>query len=377
VRVDARQAWLPLLLHPSPRRALFLGLGTGVTSSAAAEDPTLEVDAVELLPEVIAASTHFAVAGGAARVRLHVVAADARRYVRASAHPYDVIVSDNFHPARSGSGALYTVEHFAAVRQRLAAGGLFCQWLPLHQLDLDTLRSIVRSFTTVHPRAFAILASNSLETPVLGLVARRDDAPFDVQALRTRLSRTSLPQRLAALGLEDELAVLGNAIAGPEALHRFAGAAAPNTDDHPVVAYHAPRITYVPDSSPRDRLLALLRELSIAPAELILPASDPAWSTRLAAYWSARDRFIETGRDVRPSPRVEEMLGQVREPLLAVLRISPDFRPAYDPLLSMAWALARSDEAGARALLTELSRLQPARDEATQLLASMSPLMPR
>ena len=34
LRVDARQAWLPLLLHPAPRRALFLGLGTGVTASA-------------------------------------------------------------------------------------------------------------------------------------------------------------------------------------------------------------------------------------------------------------------------------------------------------------------------------------------------------
>src|SRR5262245_2238942 len=56
---DARQGLLPILLHPFPRRALFLGLGTGVTASAAAEDPALVVDAVELLPEVIAASALF------------------------------------------------------------------------------------------------------------------------------------------------------------------------------------------------------------------------------------------------------------------------------------------------------------------------------
>ena len=60
------------------------------------------------------------------------------------------------------------------------------------------------------------------------------------------------------------------------------------------------------------------------------------------------------------------MLAQVREPLLSVLRISPDFRPAYDPLLSMATALARSDVAGARTLLTELTQIQPARTEATR-----------
>jgi len=37
----------------------------------------------------------------------------------------------------------------------------------------------------------------------------------------------------------------------------------------------------------------------------------------------------------------------------------------------MATALARSDTVGARTLLTELTRLQPARDEATHLLAAI------
>jgi spermidine synthase len=67
------------------------------------------------------------------------------------------------------------------------------------------------------------------------------------------------------------------------------------------------------------------------------------------------------------------MLAQVREPLLSVLRLSPDFRPAYDPLLAMATALARSDVSGARALLAELTRLQPARAEAAQALTLLSP----
>jgi spermidine synthase len=371
-RVDARLAWLPLVLHPAPRRALFLGLGTGATASSAAEDPALEVDAVELLPEVIAASAHFAPAGAP---RLHVVAADARRYVRASDRHYDVIVADNFHPARSGSAALYTIEHFDAVRQRLAPGGVFCQWLPVHQLDLATLRSIVRSFVAVYPTSWAMIASNSLDTPVLGLVARAGPQRFDLAAVRERLSRLAATDRLAGLGLEDELAVLGGMAAGPAALARFASGAPPNTDDHPIVAYTAPRATYAPASPPRDRLIALLHELSIDPAELVDAPDAPA-RARLAAYWAARNRFIASGRDVRPSPRVTDMLAQVRAPLLSVLRISPDFRPAYDPLLAMAAALARSDLPGARALLTDLQQVQPARSEATQLLATLGPAPP-
>jgi spermidine synthase len=371
LRVDSRQAWLPLLLHPAPHRALFLGLGSGVTASSAAQDPTLVVDAVELLPEVVAASSRFTpLEGSPSGPRLHVLTADARRYVRASDRHYDVIVSDNFHPARSGSGALYTVEHFEAVRRRLDAGGVFCQWLPLHQLDLDTLRSIVRSFVVVYPQGWAMIASNSLATPVIGLVGRADQNRFDVVAMRDRLSHLALPQ-VTNLGLEDEYAVLGSFIAGPAALSRFSANAPANTDDHPVVAYLAPRITYAPDSSPSDRLITLLGELSIEPDQLIYPTAPPAWPRRLRAYWVARAQFIKSGRDVRPLARVEDMLAQVREPLLSVLRISPDFRPAYDPLLSMATALDRSESAETCALLGELMRLQPARGEASRALALM------
>ncbi len=367
---DARQALLPLLLHPAPQRALFLGLGTGMTAASAAEDPTLQVDAVELLPEVIAASAHFtrAFGEGAPNPRLRLLAADARRYVRATDQHYDVIVADNFHPARSGSGALYTVEHFQAVRGRLTEQGVFCQWLPLHQLDLDSLRSIVQSFVRVYPGGSAMLATNSLETPVLGLVARADAGRFDLRQVRERLAAATLPQPLVDFGLADEFALLGGFVAGPQSLIRFAGDAPLNTDDRPVVAYSAPRITYAPDSMPRDRLLSLLRRIQVQPVDLIDAGPDAAWSQRLAAYWSARDRFIEVGQAVRPSADPQQMLLQVRKPLLEVLRISPDFRPAYDPLLRMAMALGRTDPAGARVLLTELRHVQPARPEAQQVL---------
>jgi spermidine synthase len=174
--------------------------------------------------------------------------------------------------------------------------------------------------------------------------------------------------RPAEFGLDDEFAVLGAFVAGPAALRRFAGAAPANTDDLPVVAYRAPRMAYAPDSLPADRLLALLGELTLTPAEVLTALPPDPWPARLTAYWAVRDRFIDAGRHVRPSADVAAMLAQVRGPLLALLRQSPDFRPAYDPLLRMALAQARSNLPAARALLAELARLQPARPEAAQAL---------
>ncbi|MBC8025472.1 MAG: fused MFS/spermidine synthase [Steroidobacteraceae bacterium] len=360
---DARQGLLPVLLHPAPRQALFLGLGTGVTSRAASEDPTLSVDAVELLPEVIAASKYFAPDDSPARLRI--ITADARRYVRVAGVQYDVIVADNFHPARSGSGTLYTVEHFEAVRDRLATVGVFCQWLPLHQLDLASLRSIVRSYLAVFPDGGALLATNSLDTPVLGLVSRRDGGRMDVEALSRRLKTIALPRAPAVYGIPDEVALLGSFIAGPISLARFAHEAPLNTDDRPFVSYEAPRLAYAMDSAPRDRLIALLQMVDVGDDELF---SHSATTPRLAAYRHARDRYLEAGRHVRPTSDVHAMLRQVREPLLAVLRLSPDFRPAYDPLLGMAHELAQTDASGARALLTQLEEAHPARPEAREVL---------
>lgn len=370
---DARQAALPLLLHPAPRRALFLGLGTGVTATSATAHPSLQVDAVELLPDVIAASALFTerAADGAPSSRLRLIAADARRFVRASSKQYDVIVSDNFHPARSGAGSLYTVEHFEAVRERLDTDGLFVQWLPLHQLDLATLRSIVRSFVAVYPQALAMVATHSLDTPVIGLVGRAGARPFDPAQVRASTQVSGWTPEPAALGLVDEFSVLGSFIGGPASLARFAGDARANTDDRPVVAYRAPRVTYAPDSRPRDRLVQLLQQLGVEPADVLGVDASPALQGRMAAYWSARTRYIEIGRDIQPTDDVRRMLLQLRDPLLSVLRTSPDFHPAYEPLLQMAGALARTEPASARALLMALQRLQPAREEAAQALAAL------
>jgi spermidine synthase len=233
-------------------------------------------------------------------------------------------------------------------------------------MDRETLRSIVASFLAVYPQASALIASNSLETPVLGLIGQREARRFDAASLHQRLAHVALPERIRDMGLEDDFAVLGGFVAGAASLRKFAAGAPPNTDDRPVVAYRAPLTTYAPDSSPKDRLIALVSELFVTPEELI--AADAPWLRRLAAYFAARNRYIASGRDVRPSANVEEMLAQVGAPLLDALRTSPDFRPAYDPLVRMATALGRSNVSAARALLGELTRLQPARAEASQVL---------
>jgi len=345
-QVETRLAQMPLVMHPSPRTALFLGYGTGYTANAAALDPRVSVKAVELLPEVIDAAGIFALKQGAPASASPVatVAADARRYVQSTTDRHDVIVADLFHPARNGAGSLYTVEHFAAVRSRLEPGGLFCQWLALHQMDIETLRSIVAAFVQVYPNAVAVLASNSLDTPVVGLISRPDQPAWQVETVRSRMTEVSprMAKALKGAKLEDEFAVLGSIMAGPLALKEFVRDATLNTDDRPVVNHRAPWVTYSPQETPRKRLELLMQQLAPNAKDVVGPAQS-ADAARLEAYWAARAKYLAFGMTVRPTPDPRVMLDQLRLPLLEMVKTSPDFRPASEPLLALAEAVRETD----------------------------------
>ncbi|MBI4326396.1 MAG: fused MFS/spermidine synthase [Chloroflexi bacterium] len=184
------QAHLPLLLHPSPKRAAFLGLGTGITAGAALLHPVERITAVEIVPEVItAAQDHFAGANlsviGSPRVE--VIAEDARNFLSGSARQFDVIVGDLFVPWHRGEASLYTADHFAAARRALAPGGLFCQWLPMFQLSEEEFNIVAATFLDVFPHATLWRGDFAPTEPAVALIGQIDAAPLDPDVVERRL----------------------------------------------------------------------------------------------------------------------------------------------------------------------------------------------
>ncbi len=359
--LEIRLAQIPMLLHPDPRQVLVLGLGTGYTALVAAQEPRVRAVAVELLPEVIEANNWFDASAPRDRDRLRVVQADARRYVTLAPVLNDVIVADLFHPARSGAGPLFTVEHFQAIAETLAPGGIFCQWLPVYQMELDNVRSVAAAFLAVYPDAVAVLAGNSLDSPVLGLIARKGGTRWDAQQIRRRMTALSGSGRALAqqARLVDEWAVLGSALASNRSLRRWVADAPVNTDDHPVISYRAPWDTYAPPSTPRQRMSQLLDTFE-PDARGWLPRDDAAIVARLQSYWSIRNRYLQAGLQIAPSPDPVVMLDRLEPLMLDLLRASPDFQPARDPLLGLANAVKPIDAARSQSVLNALQSIQPA-----------------
>ncbi|MFO1501258.1 MAG: spermidine synthase, partial [Verrucomicrobiota bacterium] len=358
-------ATLPLLLHAQPHRALFLGLGTGITFAAASVQPGLEADGVELVQEIVEAMPWFEPFNAWPREKaFRVYVADARRFVRASTAKYDVIVADLFHPARDGAGFLYSLEHYQAIQARLAPAGLVCQWLPLYQLDAPMLRVIFGTFLEVFPDAAVFLLRFNVDTPVIGLVSGLPAGGFAPDYFAQRVTDPNLIEHLNAEQVRDGFHLLGCYVGGTDAIRRFCAGAPLNTDDHPRVVFGAPR-SFVNSPRPGNLLLELLKTCSSDVRELVRGGSSfgSDYADALAAFVSARDAYLRG--------LVLESNGERGAALAAYLdsvRLSPRFNTGYAQCLSIAAQESKNNPQLARQMLESLIQLRPEWPVAEQLM---------
>jgi spermidine synthase len=170
---------------------------------------------------------------------VEVVLDDAHNYLARTDERFDVVIADLFVPWRSGTGALFTREHFQNVRDRLEPGGLFCQWLPLYQLGGEELHVILATFLDVFPTAALFRGDFYGRFPIAAFVGWRDE-PASAAAVEGAVAR------LAAAGETDRW------VTDPGGFWSlYAGALGPlaptlaeaprNTEDRPVLEYLAAR----------------------------------------------------------------------------------------------------------------------------------------
>jgi spermidine synthase len=323
---ERRLGLVPLLLHPNPRRAAFIGLATGITASAG---PALGVDettVVELVPEVAAlARTHFAPWNGGLleRPNVQLVLDDGRRFLAASPARFDVVVSDLFIPWHAGAGSLYSREMYQAVAGHLAPGGLFCQWLPLYQLTWDEFDMIAHTFLSVFPQVSLWRADFYPNRAVVGLVGRSGTQPVGLEQVGDRLARLPEWSRDPLLSEPRALAMLS---AGPLTPVADLFAAAPiNTDDRPLLEFTAPRLTRINAAGDKDWFTGealggfydtLVARTAKTP-EPLLPATDPVVEARRAGTLLYRYALAATTHDEDGAARLE---GEVRALVPEVVR---------------------------------------------------------
>jgi len=360
---ERRQAHLPLLIHPSPKQALFLGVGTGITIGAAAAYPDLKTDGVELLPEILDYLGEFSAWNrypyNNASIRLHRM--DARRFVKQTDIRYDVIVADVFHPARDGAGLLYTKEHFEQIRTRLSDSGIFCQWLPLHQFDQTGLASLKATFQLVFPNTTFWLLNATLSVPVIAFVGSIEPIEIRNDRMNEIESNKLLFEELKDSQLHTVNRIMACFLREAENSQVDDRSIPINTDDFQFVSYHAPLRKR--QSGQFDLLTGFLSPRSSSSQQVEPSNPISSWQSPWTPYLNARDLYLKG-----QLKEVEGDLITAIDYYLEGIQISPKFTLGYSRCISIAMGLNATDTKKAIHLLKQLETLRPAQSLAKRLL---------
>jgi spermidine synthase len=235
-------AHLPAILAPDARRALVIGLGTGITAGCLAQHPVERVDVAELEPAMLRAASFFDSENhGALRdPRVRIRAGDGRHLLAAASEPYDIIMSEPSNPWIAGVANLFTLEFYELARSHLAPRGVMVQWVQGYSIFPRELRMIVRTFRSVFPNATMWRGSRG----DFLLVATREEVPLDLELLRRRIASVpAIREDFARLRMEP-VDLLQAFLLAPEDAARYAEGAPLNTDDLPLLEFAAPRALY-------------------------------------------------------------------------------------------------------------------------------------
>lgn len=202
-------ALIPVMVSRGRERAAVIGLGTGVTAGTLARFPYRRIDIAEIAPGIVeAAGRFFADVNGNVlrdpRVRLHLE--DGRNMLLlADTVRYDLVTVEVTSIWFAGAANVYSRDFFRLVRDRLAPGGVFQQWVQFHHLDpLDILR-ILNTLRQVFPHV-TLWRSGGQGMLVASLEPIRADYP----SVMRLTAAASVQPALDSLPLRHPLALFGD-----------------------------------------------------------------------------------------------------------------------------------------------------------------------
>jgi len=245
------------VLAPGARRALVIGLGTGVTAGALAQHPLERIDVAELEPAVVDAARFFEAENRhvLSDPRVVVKVGDGRQVLAVGPEPWDIIVSEPSNPWIAGVGNLFTREFYELAHARLSARGVMVQWLQGYSMRREDMQMVANTFLQVFPHV-------SLWQAVKGdyfLIATPDELELDFSELERRYPATAAVRGDLGRDLAWPRGLLLHHLLAEQDLRRYASGAVLNTDDHPRLEFAAPRSLYLDTLQSNDHDLRWFR----------------------------------------------------------------------------------------------------------------------
>lgn len=282
------------LFHPSPRRVLVIGFGSGSTVSAVAQHAEVQrIVCVEIEPAVIEAAPYLeSLNRGVLRdPRLTVVLDDARNYLLTTREKFDVIISEPSNPWIAGVSALFTDEYYREALARLEPGGKFVQWVQAYSLFPEDFRMIQATMGPHFPQVSLWRAATSDYV----LLGQLESKPLELARVREVWQRPEIRADLEELGLRRPEGILGYHRLDDADVRRLYAGAAVNTDDRTLLEYNAPRALLSATAHAENR--ELVSKYRSQPVPQAVRVEDPVTALLGAAETMLETKNVAEARD--------------------------------------------------------------------------------
>ncbi len=194
----------------TPKSALVIGCGAGVTAGAVSIDPRLEkltiAEIEPLVPKVV--STYFGKENFDVvknpKTRIHID--DARHYLMTTDEKFDSITSDPLDPWVKGAAMLYSREFFEIVKKRLNPGGVVTLFVQLYESSPEAVKSEVATFLEAFPNGMVFGNTNNGQGYDMVLFGQVENSRINLDEIQAKLQLPEyapVAQSLSEIGMNN------------------------------------------------------------------------------------------------------------------------------------------------------------------------------
>jgi len=269
-------AHVPMILHPDPKRALVVGVGSGQTPARFLMYNIDQLHCVDIEPTIFQFIRGHFDTEWMDDDRVSLIREDGRNFINHTNETYDVISLEVGQIFRPGVAFFYTTDFYHIARQRLEPGGYLAQFVPMPFFTSEQFTSVIASFVEVFPQS--VLWYNTSELLIIGKNGDRFDVRGDLVERLTPHALVNADLEYSYWGgtnhwLNRPEVFFAGFLAGPAGLAAIAGTGRVYRDDRPVLDYET---TDVDETLGLE--VAILGELRehIEPIEVVTGIDVPA-----------------------------------------------------------------------------------------------------
>ena len=228
--------FIPMVLHPNPKKAMVICFGTGNTTGTVSLFPGVQVDGIEIDKNVLSLAHHFSKWNHNAQKKknIHMYIQDGRTFTRWTQNKYDVITLEPMSPIQAGTVNLYSREFYQLAAERLNKDGLMMQWLPLHLVGPDDAKSILKTFQEVYPHTSIW---NSFLTRIVLLVGSKEEIALDKIRFEELMRIPEIQNSAQQIGINTFLDFTDFFLTDANKVNSFMQNADLITDDRPLLEF--------------------------------------------------------------------------------------------------------------------------------------------